>query len=350
VLEVNSTLVVLNLSMNRVDDRAFMSLAAALGKNQGLRHLNLARNWITEESALILRDMLDSSLTLQSIVLDGNPLGYIGGRLVVGHLLRHPEKRISIEHCAFTPHAMQQKGAAGTSRERGFGFNLDDASGYYELDLSNPQHRATLRFLAELYYKERAAKEALGMEEGEKHGRGGPHGPDGRTSSRVLIGREYDAELGRIVGSPQSVAYLGLDEDGLAADGRSFDLMGAIGLDWASANVPESGLLSFYIGVYGSTPTAAFVTPPSVSSNLLTLLKNTDDVTKLQLLELAAGEIMIRAVELPSILDLFWSPEDRVQVIRAILTPIHVTFTPFQPRFTSHSRHFNPDSRHIHAD
>ena len=102
----------------------FGALADALQHNKTLAHLNLARNRITELSALSLKvpthlcqcmlsgcclqEALLSTPHLLSVVLDGNPVGELGGRMIMNARAKAPDKLISFQSCSF---------AAGTHRE-----------------------------------------------------------------------------------------------------------------------------------------------------------------------------------------------------------------------------------------
>ena len=154
------------------------------------------------------------------------------------------------------------------------GFHIDHPSGYYDMDLARPQHQATMRFLARFWYEERIECEALGIDDTEMHGRGGPHAERGRTSSRVVFGSSMD-ETGRIVGSPK-------------LDGKSFDLVGALGAAEGALQLPEEGKLSFYFVAYEGLPRVQDVCTPGVFDNLLDLLRNTNESHRLQVPHLAS--------------------------------------------------------------
>eukprot|EP00656_Telonema_subtile_P026185 TRINITY_DN2816_c0_g1_i4.p2 TRINITY_DN2816_c0_g1~~TRINITY_DN2816_c0_g1_i4.p2 ORF type:complete len:648 (-),score=103.80 TRINITY_DN2816_c0_g1_i4:2065-4008(-) len=101
LIQTHKALRSLNLSWNAIDDQGFGMLAHGFRENSSLQHVNLARNRISELSALMLRDFLVGTPKLTSVILDGNPVGQLGGNMIMSAYAQVPSKQISFASCSF---------------------------------------------------------------------------------------------------------------------------------------------------------------------------------------------------------------------------------------------------------
>ncbi|XP_060948012.1 dynein regulatory complex subunit 5 [Limanda limanda] len=79
-LSKNSTLVSLNLRLNRLRDEGGQAIAEALMNNNTLRHLHLGANEVSGPTAIALAKVIAQNNTLKSINLSCNNLGEDGGK------------------------------------------------------------------------------------------------------------------------------------------------------------------------------------------------------------------------------------------------------------------------------
>lgn len=142
----------------------FGMLAQALLRNRSLQHLNIARNRITELSALLLKvhrppnqhdseqDMLVGTPNLTSVALDGNPIGELGGRMMMLACAQVPTKEISFVSCSFAEGdsliALFRLPFSGEMARRGF--KMDDPTGSYKLETWRVSDRSILSYLGTL--------------------------------------------------------------------------------------------------------------------------------------------------------------------------------------------------------
>jgi Ran GTPase-activating protein (RanGAP) involved in mRNA processing and transport len=76
--------------------RELKQLIAALKKNTHLTSLDLRHNHITEEGAILLAEMLrEDSCSLETLRLEGNPIGDAGAR-ALGRIMEEKPIRLSI--------------------------------------------------------------------------------------------------------------------------------------------------------------------------------------------------------------------------------------------------------------
>ncbi|CAB1342713.1 unnamed protein product [Coregonus sp. 'balchen'] len=81
-LAKNSSLLSLNLRLNRLGDEGGQAIAQALLKNRTLEWLHLGGNEMTEPTATVLSQVLVQNNTLRSINLSCNRLGIDGGKVL----------------------------------------------------------------------------------------------------------------------------------------------------------------------------------------------------------------------------------------------------------------------------
>ena len=134
-VEFNSMLTHLELSRNAFGTGgADEALSEALRGHKWLKYLGLAHNGIRERGAVMLGDMLKENKALEMVVLDGNPIGIRGGRMILRALHcfgRFGWKRqVSITGCnyKFTDDSVEI-------------FDPQRPGGEYSLDLSEPYQR-----------------------------------------------------------------------------------------------------------------------------------------------------------------------------------------------------------------
>uniref|UniRef100_A0A673H7D4 T-complex-associated testis-expressed protein 1-like n=1 Tax=Sinocyclocheilus rhinocerous TaxID=307959 RepID=A0A673H7D4_9TELE len=81
-LSKNTTLMSLNLRLNRIGDEGGQALAQALVKNKTLVNLHLGGNNMTEPTAVALSQALVENRTLKNLNLSNNRLGVDGGKVL----------------------------------------------------------------------------------------------------------------------------------------------------------------------------------------------------------------------------------------------------------------------------
>ncbi|KAL2082731.1 hypothetical protein ACEWY4_022549 [Coilia grayii] len=81
-LSKNTSLLSLNLRLNRLGDEGGQAIAQALVKNQTLLSLHLGSNQLSEPTAIVLSQALAKNSTLKSINLSCNRLGVDGGKVL----------------------------------------------------------------------------------------------------------------------------------------------------------------------------------------------------------------------------------------------------------------------------
>ncbi|CAE7433994.1 ddaF [Symbiodinium natans] len=113
-----------------------------LGRNSSLTMLDLSMNRLTSTSALILEDSLAKHSKLQELYVGQNPFGVHGLRCLL-RLLGQPSCGLRM---------LEAVGCQGTSDESRFseghcGYRASEPSGHYKLDLSLSHARSLLRLL-----------------------------------------------------------------------------------------------------------------------------------------------------------------------------------------------------------
>ncbi|OQS04567.1 hypothetical protein THRCLA_03203 [Thraustotheca clavata] len=132
-LGVNNGLRELSLAYNAFGNLGAQSIGMALRKNNCLQVLDLSYNNIPCEAAFVIAQALKVNDTITTIILDGNPLGKIGGQSLL-HAVAGSSNRgltISMTGCnfdLFDPNT----------------FNPDEATGNYDLNMDIPYERSIM--------------------------------------------------------------------------------------------------------------------------------------------------------------------------------------------------------------
>ncbi|EQC34531.1 hypothetical protein SDRG_07859 [Saprolegnia diclina VS20] len=132
-LAVNNGLRELNLAYNAFGNLGTQSVGMALRKNNCLQVLDLSHNNIPCEAAFVIAQALKVNDTVTNIVLDGNPLGKIGGQSLLHAVASTANHSLSISMAScnfdlFDPNT----------------FNPDEATGNYDLDMNIPYERSIM--------------------------------------------------------------------------------------------------------------------------------------------------------------------------------------------------------------
>lgn len=203
----------LNLSYNAIGRAASTILGSALIQNSTLEELILSNNSIDAVGCFTLVVGVRESPSLKFIDLDGNPIGQQGGRMLIKLAKCHGTKvTFSANNCDVTVKSSEVV------------FKIDEPSGSYELDLSNPYHCAiafemldvvaldpTLGFKV-FHYKEPRGK-AFNAIELDKF----------RCSLKSQFTDKIEAELRRL----KAIVSLASDSSHIEKTFRSFDKDGS---------------------------------------------------------------------------------------------------------------------------
>ncbi|OQR85469.1 hypothetical protein ACHHYP_11797 [Achlya hypogyna] len=132
-LAVNNGLRELNLAYNAFGNLGTQSVGMALRRNNCLQVLDLSHNNIPCEAAFVIAQALQVNDTIMNLVLDGNPLGKIGGQSLLHTVANSSNHALSISMTGcnfdlFDPNT----------------FNPDEATGTYDLNLSIPYERSIM--------------------------------------------------------------------------------------------------------------------------------------------------------------------------------------------------------------
>ncbi|OQR86100.1 hypothetical protein ACHHYP_10970 [Achlya hypogyna] len=121
----------LNLSYNAFGNLGAQAIGCALQENITLEKLDLSQNNIPSKAAFVIAQALHVNNTLSHLCMDGNPLGRIGGRTLLQAISSASDKvlSISVVGCNF-------------ELDDSSLFDPQDATGTYDLDMSEPYDRA----------------------------------------------------------------------------------------------------------------------------------------------------------------------------------------------------------------
>jgi hypothetical protein len=150
----NTSLRVLNLDWNGLEDEGCQFLGTILTSNRALAELRLNHTRCGPAGSLLLAEGLLRNVTLERLELRGNPIGDDGGR----HLLTAPQKNkvlltIRMEGSNFS--------IKSGGQER---FNFRSPEGHYKLNLANPVDRAVASQLCALEERSAAAQLAQNLQ------------------------------------------------------------------------------------------------------------------------------------------------------------------------------------------
>ncbi|OQR84608.1 hypothetical protein THRCLA_10811, partial [Thraustotheca clavata] len=121
----------LNLSYNAFGSVGAQAIGCALHENITLEKLDLSQNNIPSKAAFVIAQALHVNNTLTQLYMDGNPLGRIGGRTLLQAISSATDKclNISVIGCNFEIDDSSL-------------FDPQDATGTYNLDMTDPYDRA----------------------------------------------------------------------------------------------------------------------------------------------------------------------------------------------------------------
>ncbi|ETW04644.1 hypothetical protein, variant 1 [Aphanomyces invadans] len=132
-LAVNNGLRELNLAYNAFGNDGTQAIGMALHKNNCLQILDLSHNNIPCQAAWVIAQSLQVNDSIDTIILDGNPLGKLGCQGLLHAVATSSNRSLSIPMIGcnfdlFDPNS----------------FNPEEASGQYDLNLSIPYERSIL--------------------------------------------------------------------------------------------------------------------------------------------------------------------------------------------------------------
>lgn len=136
-LAQNTGLKILTLAYNAFANAGAQAIGEALLTNSCLEVLDLSNNNIPGQAAFVIAGALQVNATLISLIMDGNPLGAIGGRTLLQSVADSGNTKLtlSINKCNFE--------CSSTDL-----FNPDEATGSYDLDMTNPyEHSVAVELL-----------------------------------------------------------------------------------------------------------------------------------------------------------------------------------------------------------
>ncbi|CAK4725240.1 unnamed protein product [Aphanomyces euteiches] len=130
-LALNNSLKTLNLSYNAFGNDGAQAIGCALQQNMCLETLDLSQNNIPSRAAFVIAQSLHANDSLATLLMDGNPLGRVGGQTLLQAISTagHRNLHISLAGCNFE---IDDHGS----------FDPLDATGTYDLDMSLPYERA----------------------------------------------------------------------------------------------------------------------------------------------------------------------------------------------------------------
>ncbi|KAG9399729.1 NLR, CARD domain-containing protein 3 [Aphanomyces cochlioides] len=130
-LALNNSLKTLNLSYNAFGNDGAQAIGCALQHNMCLETLDLSQNNIPSRAAFVIAQSLHANDSLATLLMDGNPLGRVGGQTLLQAISTagHRNLHISLAGCNFE---IDDHGS----------FDPLDATGSYDLDMTLPYERA----------------------------------------------------------------------------------------------------------------------------------------------------------------------------------------------------------------
>lgn len=97
----NSTLEILDLGWNAVNQDALWGFHESLGINTTLKQLKLSNNSIGADDACVITEILRVNKGLERLEVDHNPLGRIGARTIVHTLIKRQLRvQVTVLVCA----------------------------------------------------------------------------------------------------------------------------------------------------------------------------------------------------------------------------------------------------------
>jgi len=130
-LSDNQYLTSLDLSYNALGREAGEALGGALLTNRTLRDLNIANNSLNFSACFAICVGVEENLSMQQLILDGNPVGEGGGQVLMQIPLCSTTKvKLSATRCNFSV------------RDENSKFDIRSPDGHYELDMSSHYERA----------------------------------------------------------------------------------------------------------------------------------------------------------------------------------------------------------------
>jgi Ran GTPase-activating protein (RanGAP) involved in mRNA processing and transport len=121
------------------DVNACAALGHALKKNGPLLHLDLTKNQINGRGATLLAEGLADNVNLQALILNENPIGAVGGRLLIrASPKKNKERELSILNC---------NSSSGPALKDSAVFDPSQPTGSYELNMSESYSHIVMKHL-----------------------------------------------------------------------------------------------------------------------------------------------------------------------------------------------------------
>jgi Ran GTPase-activating protein (RanGAP) involved in mRNA processing and transport len=137
----SNSLTHVHLAWNNFSDvNACAALGHALKRNGPLLYVDLTKNHINGRGAALIAEGLAENVNLQALVLDENPLGAVGGRLLIRASPKlNKERELSMLNCNASSGPANTKDSAV--------FDPSQPAGTYELDMSESYSHIVMKHL-----------------------------------------------------------------------------------------------------------------------------------------------------------------------------------------------------------